>query len=143
MKYTVDILEKQDLPSYKSLIDECFGDSCDIEKYYSYSDNKGYRIFVVKDGDEVIGSVTWYAVDLFTFDFQPCLMLFNVAVRKNRRRENIASEMLKYVISQAEKEGYKSISLTCLNDAYPAHKLYESVGFVRTDSIKYSLYIDK
>lgn len=140
MKYTMEALQKKDIPSYKSLIDECFGGSNDIEKYNAYSKEKGYRIFVVKDNDEIIGSVTQYALDLFTFDFQPCLMLFNVAVRQNRRRENIASEMLKYVIEQAKAEGYKSVSLTCLGDAYPAHKLYESVGFVRADSVKYELY---
>ena len=140
MQYKIEILQKQDLPSYKSLIDECFGESNDIEKYYNYSQNNGYKIFVVKDNNEIIGSVTQYAIDLFAFDFQPCLMLFNVAVRQSRRRENIASEMLKYIIEQAKAEGYKSISLTCLDNAYPAHKLYESVGFVRADSVKYSMY---
>lgn len=50
------------------------------------------------------------------------------------------TEILKYIIEQAKAEGYKSISLTCLGYAYPAHKLYESVGFVRADSAKYNLY---
>jgi predicted N-acetyltransferase YhbS len=135
----IEILQSCDLPSYKALIDECFGGEGDIEKYKSYSENAVYKIYVVKDKGAVVGSATVYPIELFTFDFQPCLMLFNVAVKASHREQKIAKELLLYIMEEAKKEGYRSISLTCLDTAYPAHKLYESVGFKRTSSLKYNV----
>ncbi|MCL2851582.1 MAG: GNAT family N-acetyltransferase [Defluviitaleaceae bacterium] len=135
----VEILKYEDLVSYKALIDECFGSSNDLDQYKKYRENQAYTIFVVKDGEEIIGSATQYAVELFTFGFQPCVMIFNVAVKPKHRNKNIAKELMEHIIENAKAEGYGSISLTCLDDAYPAHKLYESVGFKRANSVKYDL----
>ena len=135
----IEVLKREDIVSYKELIDECFGSSNEIEKYERYCENKSYKIFVAMDGRTVVGSVTQYSIDLFTFDFQPCLVLFNVAVRASHRNLLIAKTLLQHVIESAKQEGYKSISLTCLDTAVPAHKLYESVGFEKTGSVKYSM----
>ena len=137
----VEILRYEDLMSYKNLIDECFGSSNELEKYRQYKENQAYTIFVVKDGDEVVGSATQYSIDLFTFCFQPSLMIFNVAVKPDYRRKRIAQELLGYIIENAKVEGYNSISLTCLDNAYSAHKLYESMGFKKANSIKYDLHL--
>ncbi|MDU5336725.1 GNAT family N-acetyltransferase [Enterococcus sp.] len=137
----IDILKQKDLESYKELIDECFGTSNDLEKYQKYSENTAYQIFVVKVENTIIASATQYSIDLFTFDFQPCLMLFNVAVRTDYREKQIAKDLLTHIIKNARNEGYRSISLTCLDTAYPAHRLYESVGFKKADSIKYALVL--
>ena len=135
----VELLKSEDLKSYKELIDECFGSSNNLEQYEKYHQNEVYKIFVIKEGSKIVGSATQYAIDLFTFDFQPCLMIFNVAVKAAYRKKNIAKKLLEYMIENAKLEGYHSISLTCLDSAYPAHRLYESVGFVKASSIKYQL----
>jgi len=137
----VEILKPKDLTSYKTLIDGCFGSSNDLERYKKYCENQVYTIFVIKDGNEIVGSATQYIIDLFTFRFQPCLMIFNVAVKADYRRKGIAQELLEYIIENAKQDGYNSISLTCLDDAYSAHKLYESLGFKKASSIKYDLYL--
>lgn len=137
--FDIEVLQPEDLGGYKELIDACFGGSNEMEQYQKYRANESYRIDVVKNGHEIIGSVTQYAVELFTFGFQPCLMLFNVAVKPEYRKQNIGTFMLRHVIETAKEEGYRSISLTCLEDAHPAHRLYESVGFQRTGSVKYHL----
>jgi len=137
----VEILKSEDIASYKALIDECFGSSNDLEQYKKYSENKAYTIFVVKDGGKIVGSATQYIIDLFTFRFQPLLMIFNVAVKPDYRRKGIAQELMAHIIENAKKDGYNSISLTCLDDAYSAHKLYESLGFKKASSIKYDLYL--
>ena len=67
----IGVLKREDIISYKELIDECFGLSNEIEKYEQYCENKSYKIFVAMDGKIVAGSVTQYSIDLFTFDFQP------------------------------------------------------------------------
>ena len=66
----IEVLKREDIISYKELIDECFGSSNEIEKYERYYENKSYKIFVAMDGRTVVGSVTQYSIDLFTFDFQ-------------------------------------------------------------------------
>ena len=139
MNYKIEKLEREDLTSYKELIDECFGQSNDISLYEQYEQNHEYTVWVVKDENEIVGSVTQYAIRLFTFGFQPCLMLFNVAVRKAYRKNGIAKLLFEHIIATAQADGYKSISLTCLETAYSAHKLYESMGFKRMGSIKFEL----
>ena len=135
----VELLRAEDIGLYKDLIDEVFGVSNDREKYNEYCVDKSYKIYVVKADNLIVGSVTQYAIDLFTFDFQPYLMLFNVAVRVAYRKQNIAKMLLEHIVTNAKKDGYRSISLTCLDTAYPAHKLYESLGFEKANSVKYHL----
>jgi len=135
----VEILNHSDLASYKTLIDECFGLSNGLSFYEKYNKNQSYTIYVVKDGQEVVGSVTQYKIDLFTFNFQPSLMLFNIAVKPAFRKNGIAQFILQHVIENAKADGYRSVSLNCLEDAYGAHKLYESLGFKKASSVKYDL----
>lgn len=135
----IEKLKKSDLSSYKELIDECFGGSNDLEKYKEYNPEANYQIVVIKDKNKIIGSITFYELNLFTFSFQPSLEIFNVAVLKDYRRQKIAQKLFEYIINLAKNNGYKSICLTCLNTAIPACKLYESLGFVKANSVKYNL----
>ena len=137
----VEILKREDISAYKDLIDECFGSSNDLSQYEKYCEKQSYTIYVVKDRDEIAGSVTQYAVDLFTFGFQPCLMIFNVAVKPGYRGKGIAQELFRHIIEGAKAQGYRSISLTCLDDAYPAHRLYEGLGFKKAGSVKYDMHL--
>lgn len=139
MTGTIEVLNKSDIASYKALIDNCFGGSNPLEQYQKYQQREEYTIWVVKEKDTIIASVTQYAIDLFTFNFQPCLMLFNVAVLEQYRKKGIGKQMLSFVIQKAKEDGYRQISLTCLDSAAPAHGLYESVGFRKADSRKYVL----
>ncbi len=137
----IEILKKSDIESYKALIDECFDGSNSISEYEKYDTEANYKIIVAKNGNKVVGSVTFYKLDLFTFSFQPALEVFNVAVLKEYRGQKIAKKLFEYVIDYAKKNGYKSINLTCLDTAISAHKLYESIGFVKASSIKYNFYL--
>lgn len=138
----IEQLKTGDLFQYKSLIDECFGHSNPIIDYNKYDPQAPYTIWVIKDKETIIGSITQYPIELFTFSFHPCLMLFNVAVKEEYRKQRIAQALLEEIIQTARVDGYRSINLTCLEDAFPAHYLYESVGFKKTDSRKYSLDLE-
>lgn len=138
----IEKLKKSDIESYKALIDECFNGSNKISEYQKYNPKADYQIIVVKDGNKVVGSVTFYKLDLFTFSFQPVLEIFNVAVLKKYRGQRIAKKLLDYIIDYAKKNGYKSINLTCLDTAIPAQILYESVGFKKANSVKYNLFLE-
>lgn len=139
---TIEYLKNSDIEQYKHLIDECFGESNDIEIYKNqYKENDNYHILVAKDNEKVVGSITFYKIDLFTFSFQPALEIFNVAVLEEYRGKKTAKQLLNFVIKYAKDNGYRSIFLTCLDTAYPAHRLYESMGFKKMSSLKYSLNI--
>ncbi len=137
----IEILRKEDIKLYKELIDECFDGSNDLSYYEKYNNNEGYIIFVYKIDSKIVGSITAYKLDLFTFSFQPALEIFNVCVLKNYRKQNIAKDLFDEVIKYAKDNKYKSLCLTCLDSAVPAHKLYESVGFKRASSVKYNMYL--
>lgn len=140
----IENLKKEDLKSYKDLIDACFDDSNDLEWYEkNYTNKDKYEIIVAKESDKIIGSITFYKINLFTFSFQPALEVFNVAVLPEYRGKKIAKKIFEYIIKYSKENGYKSIYLTCLNDAYDAHYLYESVGFKKTSSVKYSLNLNE
>ncbi len=77
----IEKLKSKDLAKYKELIDEAFDGSNDIEKYNEYDENSPiYEIIVLKEKDEIVGTVTMYKINLFTFSFQPSIEIFNVAV---------------------------------------------------------------
>lgn len=137
----IERLKKCDIKSYKDLIDETFDGSNGLEFYNKYDENnKNYEIIVAKENDKIIGSITMYKIDLFTFSFQPAIEIFNVAVLKEYRGKGIAKMLFQYIIEYAKNNGYKSIHLTCLDNAYNAHKLYESVGMKRASSVKFAMY---
>ncbi len=134
---TIEKLKFCDLPAYKALMDECFG-NCSVD---SFKESDAYDIVVAKEDDKLLGSMTLYKIELFTFGFQPCIELFNVAVTAGARGRGIGRALMDYAKDYAKDNGYKSISLTCLEEATPAHKLYESAGFIKAPSRKYALYL--
>ena len=139
----IEKLKKEDLVGYKNLIDDCFASSNDISEYINnYNDSSpSYEILVAKESDKIIGSVTLYKIDLFTFSFHPSLEIFNVGVAKEFRGMKVAKKLFEYVIEYAKENSYKSIVLNVIDGNYDAINLYESVGFKRTDSIKYKLLL--
>jgi ribosomal protein S18 acetylase RimI-like enzyme len=144
MNIHIEKLKTSDLPKYKYLIDECFDVSHSQNIYDECYDNKSekYEILVGKtDDNKIIASLTLYKIDLFTFDFQPSLEIFNVCVSKKYRGQKIAKKLFTSVFKFAKENGYKSIYLTCLDSAIDAHRLYESLGMKKTNSVKYFIKI--
>lgn len=138
----IEKLKREDLPKYKALMDEAFNGSEDISNYLKYDENNSaYEIVVLKEKDEIVGSVTMYKLNLFTFSFQPTIELFNVAVKNSYRRQNLGTILMNYVKEYAVENGYKTIHFTCLESEKSIHDFYESCGFVKAESRKYNLYL--
>jgi len=138
----IEKLKKEDIVSYKKLIDEAFSGSQEISEYEKYDDkSKSYNILVAKEDNKIIGSVTLYFLDLFTFSFQPTIEIFNVCVLREYRRNNIGKKLLEYVIEYAKKNGYNTIHFTCLEDNVAIHKFYENLGFIKANSRKYQMNV--
>jgi len=142
MKSKIEIkqLERADLANYKQLIDACFGSSESLEVYSEiFAEDKNYKIFVADLRGQMVGAVTVVAADLFTFSNRPFLMLFDVCVLDEYRKSGVGLQLMEYVKAYGLENKYKSINMTCLESAIPAHGLYEKAGFVKTDSRKYSI----
>lgn len=139
MNEKIEKLKREDLPSYKALIDACFGESKALTDYAAYDENAGYTVWVIKSGQQVVASVTEYAIRLFTFESQPCIMLANLAVNKEYRKEGLAKLLLTHVVARAKADGYRSVFVNCLSEAHSAHRLYESLGFTVSDGVKFEL----
>ncbi len=135
----IEILRKEDIQQYKELIDSCFGNSNDLVIYDRYMENEDYKIFVKKIEGKIVGSITAYKINLFTFEFQPALELFNVCVLKEYRKQNIGKEILEYIKEYAKNNKFNSIYLNCFEDAHGAHKLYESVGMKKAPAVKFMM----
>ncbi len=138
----IEKLKREDLPKYKALIDDAFDGSQDMSSYLEYDENNdAYEIIVLKEKEEIVGSITMYKLKLFTFSFQPAIELFNVAVKSEYRRHNLGKILIEYVVDYAKENGYKSIHLTCLENEKPVHDFYENCGFKKAESRKYSMYL--
>ncbi|MBO5476405.1 MAG: GNAT family N-acetyltransferase [Clostridia bacterium] len=138
----IEKLKREDLPKYKALMDEAFNGSEDIANYLKYDESSSaYEIIVLKEKDELVGSVTMYKLDLFTFSFQPTIELFNVAVKESYRRQNLGRILMNYVMDYAKEHGYKTIHFTCLESEKNVHDFYESCGFTKAESRKYNMYL--
>lgn len=138
----IEKLKYEELEMYKELIDEAFEWSNAIERYKEYDDNSDiYQVIVAKINDKIVGTVTFYKINLFTFSFQPSLEIFNVCVKEDYRRQGVAKELFNYIFDYARKNGFKQIYLTCLDNAIITQKFYESVGFKKMNSLKYGFYL--
>lgn len=139
----IEKLKYEELDQYKELIDDCFGNSLEIENYRQmYDTNKNYEIITAKIDNKIVGSITILKIDLFTFSFQPMLELFNVCVNSKCRKNKIGTIMMDYVIRFAKENKYNSITLTCLDDLPIIHKFYEEVGFTKANSRKYVMSLN-
>ncbi len=143
MDTIIEQLQKTDLAAYKSLIDECFDESNNQINYDHHYDpgSQNYQIIVAKHDGKVVGSLTLYRIDLFTFSFQPAIEVFNVCVSEKYRGQGVAKKLFGYLQDFARNNEYKSIFLTCLETATDAQKLYESLGMVKANRFKYQLEI--
>jgi len=55
--------------------------------------------------------------------------IIRMSVSKEQRRKGLASQMLKYIIDSAKKEGYTGLVLSTEHNWHAAIKLYEKFGF--------------
>lgn len=134
-------LDKKDIASYKTLMDKVFGGSADLSSYEKYESGP-YEIIVAMEKEKVIGAITLYKIELFTFDHYPALELFNLGVDSDYRGQGIAEKIFDYVLAYAKEKGYRSISVNCGANAHAAHKLYEKMGFSQGGSVRFNRAVE-
>ena len=71
------------------------------------------------------------------------MIIDNVEVDKTHRRRGIGTQIIEHAIELARKRGVDSIELNVNSDNIPAKKLYEKMGFKKTNKDYYRLILRK
>ncbi|CAH2299154.1 probable N-acetyltransferase camello [Pelobates cultripes] len=114
--------------NFNSYVEKCHKDDLlDIEK--SYMENKKSCFWVAESNGRVIGMVGVQP----TGDTGDIMVLRRLSVAKDQRGQGIAKSLCKIVLDFARKHGAKYVNLDTSIIQRPAHKLYEYLGFEKTE----------
>lgn len=83
-------------------------------------------------GDTLVGSVVWSYRD-------PVFYVQHVAVHPDYRRRGLASRMMGWIESEAQRSGYSQIALRFRSVLKGNQALYESLGFALADTAPHPL----
>ena len=102
-------------------------------------------LIVAVDGDALLGTVTWCPPgsplrEVSTRDDQGEFRTLSVAPEARGRR--VGSALVDWCITEARTTGLAEILLCTLPEMKPAHRLYESRGFVRRPEIDWYPFPD-
>ncbi len=98
-------------------------------------------LMVAVDGDDLLGTVTWCPPgspfrEISTRDDQAEFRTLSVA--PDARGRGVGSALVDWCITEARSTGIAEILLSSLPEMTPAHRLYESRGFVRRTDLDWS-----
>jgi GNAT superfamily N-acetyltransferase len=102
-------------------------------------------LMVAVDGEQLLGTVTWCPPgspfrEIATRDDQAEFRTLSVA--PEARGRGVGSALVDWCIAEAGAAGLSEILLSSLPVMVPAHRLYESRGFVRRPDLDWSPFPD-
>ncbi|XP_018426272.1 PREDICTED: probable N-acetyltransferase camello [Nanorana parkeri] len=113
---------------YHQYVDRCQReDLLDIEESYMASNNSCF--WVAESNGRVVGMVAVQSVP----HSSEAMVLRRLSVAKDQRHKGIAKALCTKVIDFARQRGYKMLTLETSMIQLAAHKLYETLGFEKTD----------
>jgi GNAT superfamily N-acetyltransferase len=131
---SINKLESNDLNGLKHLYEDAFeGSLTDINKmidtYNKIKDDPQYIILCAKTDGIVVGSVLGIFCSELFGQCNPFMVLEDVAVLKNYRRQGIAKQLLQSIESYAKTMNCSMILFVSSEHRTGAHQLYESLGY--------------
>ncbi|XP_077136534.1 putative N-acetyltransferase camello [Ranitomeya variabilis] len=113
---------------YHQYVDKCQReDLLDIEESYMASNNSCF--WVVETNGRVVGMVGVQSAPRSS----EVMVLRRLSVAKDKRHLGIASALCQKVMDFTQQRGYKMLTLETSMIQVAAHKLYEKLGFEKTD----------
>uniref|UniRef100_A0A8C5LLM6 N-acetyltransferase domain-containing protein n=1 Tax=Leptobrachium leishanense TaxID=445787 RepID=A0A8C5LLM6_9ANUR len=113
---------------FNHYVEQCYmEDLMDIDK--SYMEKKKSCFWVVEFNGRVVGMVGAQLAE----DSDDVMVLKRLSVAKDQRFKGIARSLSTTVIEFAKQQGCKSVTLETSMVQHGAQKLYESMGFTKTD----------
>ena len=107
-------------------------------RHYFYNDiEKSFEVFYcLLDEEKVIGTVALKKIDEYTVELKALYL------DKAYRGQHLGSRLVKAVVDEAGKLGYKSIVLDSMSKYKDALRLYEKYGFKNTERFNDNIYAD-
>lgn len=135
MDIIVEKLKREDLIAAVNIYDENHDIISNIElaqKRFAELDNcPTVHNIVAKIDDEVVGFATIIINYDIVAELKPFLTVWNVGVKKDKRRIGIATKMFEYIENFSQEKDYLFVSLVADINNTGAQKFYESIGYER------------
>lgn len=114
----------EDLVVVDKIEKESFSDPYRMDQYeYELNDSPVSCLYVYEKDGEIVGFID------FWITFEAC-QLTKLAVAKKARKQGIASEMIDFMVEEAEEQGCEAIFLEVRKSNLAAQKLYEKHDFL-------------
>jgi RimJ/RimL family protein N-acetyltransferase len=139
----------EDLPSLTELLMELFAQESDFRADYNAQmrglrllleqPNRG-RIFVLRSANKIIGMINL----LFTISTAEggfVILLEDLIIGSNFRRQGFGSELLKYAIDYAKQKDFLRITLLTDRVSESSLAFFEKHGFQRSDMVPMRLWL--
>ena len=111
------------------------GDVLSVEKsreiFARFKRYPDYNIYVVLDGDDVVGSFALLIMDNLGHLGSPSGVVEDVVVDPSRQGQGIGRQMMAFAIEQCRQRGCYKVALSSNLKRERAHKFYDSIGFER------------
>lgn len=95
-----------------------------------------HRIYVYCVNEQPVGFVRYFALPGIA-------MIGQLGVHKDFRRKGYAKALLEYALSDLKQTEYSAVMLDSISENHEAHKLYESLGFTKTQGVKNIIHFTK
>ena len=107
-------------------------------RHYFYNDiEKSFvSFYCLLDDEKLIGTVALKKIDEYTVELK------SLYLDKSYRGQHLGSRLVKAVVDEAGKLGYKSIVLDSMSKYKDALRLYEKYGFKHTERFNDNIYAD-
>lgn len=88
-----------------------------------------YRLYVVTEGNEIVGSFALLIMDNLGHLGAPSGLVEDVVVQPNRQGQGIGKQMMAFAIERCSERGCYKLALSSNLKRRRAHEFYESLGF--------------
>lgn len=138
MGIIVEKLKECDLLSALKIYDDNHSSQTNIDlamaKFKEYDESSNMHNIVAKIDDEVVGFATIIINNDIVDELKSFLTIWNVGVKKDKRRMGIATKMFEYVELFAKENGYLFTTLMVDPNNEVAKQFYESLGYEKMDA---------
>lgn len=90
-----------------------------------------YRLFVVCDRAQVVGSYALLVMDNLGHHGTPSAVVEDVVVAANKQGQGIGRQMMAHAVAEAKAAGCYKLALSSNLRRTEAHKFYEALGFIQ------------
>lgn len=126
--------ESQDISAIRDILENDLGYNCELDKLNNRINEMmkrgNYQVFVVCDGDKVVGYVGCVSYLAFELENEG-MKIIALAVSKEYRRKGIGTQLLKTAEQWAKENNIEVILLNSGLQREDAHVFYESQGYLK------------